>query len=141
MFYLTRGKSKQYSYRITKGIVVILAVFFTITAFTIIQILKTTIFAGTVRNGLAIALIFGILFGSDKWINNSKGVIWAILISFITTIVWVLKLNRPFRIHEIYPTVGIFLLILLIVNFSIKTLTGKVTSNLKGGEKKQSNFK
>lgn len=116
-----KGLSEQKTYLLSRLMVILLGFSCTIASFTVVHILQTSMFAFTVRNGLAIALFFAFIFGSHRsWVTSPEGVFCAILAGFVTTISWVLILNRPWGMHEIYPTITIFIIVLFLVNFSKK---------------------
>lgn len=111
-----------------KKILIIISVLCTIASFSILEVLQTTMFAYTVRNCLAISIVFGIILGRESWINDPKGIKYGILVGAITTISWVSILKRPFNIHEIYPTIFSYLLTVGLLNKSI--LISKNRDNL-----------
>lgn len=128
---VVKGLSEKKTYLLSRLMVIFLGFSCCIASFTILHILRSSMFAFTVRNGLAIAFFLAIIFGSRRsWVTSPGGVLCAVLAGFVTTTSWVLILNRPWGLHEIYPTVVIFIIVLFLVNFSKRTFQkGKKLKN------------
>lgn len=86
---------------------------------TVAEILGTLLFTFTVRSALAIGLLLAHLFGKrSRVFLSSTAALWAIILSTLATVLWVVFLKRPHGIHEFYPTAAVFVITMLAVGLT-----------------------